>query len=133
MSTNDQPQLHEVNIGDELTEFAIAEPATAWWIPAGEWNRYEYLYNRTPLSEVAQAHTPITIRTERACTSRFHEAALVDYSAMWLRRVDGHAAEGRAVALVAGREGRARRAVRHAVAHAADRRQRRRRCTWRPT
>ena len=22
------------------------DPATAWWIPAGEWNRYEYLYNK---------------------------------------------------------------------------------------
>ena len=40
----DQPQLREVNIGDELTEFTIADPGTAWWIPGGEWNRYEYLY-----------------------------------------------------------------------------------------
>ena len=41
----DQPQLQEVNIGEELTEFAIADQGTAWWIPGGEWNRYEYLYN----------------------------------------------------------------------------------------
>ena len=31
-------------------------------IPAGEWNRYEYLYNTTPLAEVSQAHTPLTLR-----------------------------------------------------------------------
>ena len=31
----------ELIIEDELTEFAIAPPMTAWWIPAGEWNRYE--------------------------------------------------------------------------------------------
>jgi alpha-glucosidase len=85
----DQPQLKQVNIGDELTEFAVADRATAWWIPAGEWNRYEYLYNKTSLSEVSQAHTPVTIKTDRGLHIAIHEAALVDYSSMWLRRVDG--------------------------------------------
>ena len=84
-----QPALKQVNIADELTEFAIVPSATAWWIPAGEWNRYEYLYRTTPLREVSQAHTPITVRTEDGVHISFHEAALVDYSAMWLRRVDG--------------------------------------------
>jgi alpha-glucosidase len=82
-----QPSLTQVNIVDELTEFAIAEPATAWWIPGGEWNRYEYLYNKTPLTEVSQAHTPITLKTGSGVHIAIHEAALVDYSAMWLRRV----------------------------------------------
>lgn len=85
----DQPQLRDVNIGDELTEFAIADQGTAWWIPGGEWNRYEYLYRRTPLREVAQAHTPLTIRTDAGLHIAIHEAALVDYSSMWLQRVDG--------------------------------------------
>ena len=85
----DQPQLKQVNIAEELTEFAVAEPATAWWIPAGEWNRYEYLYNKTSLSELSQAHTPVTIKTERGLHIAIHEAALVDYSSMWLRRVSG--------------------------------------------
>ena len=31
-----QPQLRDTQILDELTEFAVAQPATAWWIPAGE-------------------------------------------------------------------------------------------------
>lgn len=84
-----QPGLADVRIADELTEFAVAEPATAWWIPAGEWNRYEYLYRRTPLAELGQAHTPMTIRTTGGLHVAIHEAALVDYSAMWLRRVDG--------------------------------------------
>ena len=84
-----QTAMDEVIIDDELTEFAIAAPATAWWIPAGEWNRYEYLYQRTPLGEVTQAHTPITLRTEDGLHLAFHEAALVDYSAMWLRRTEG--------------------------------------------
>ena len=82
----EQEGLRDVGIVDELTEFAVAEPATAWWIPAGDWNRYEYLYQRTPLAEVGQAHTPITVRTAGGLHLAFHEAALVDYSAMWLRR-----------------------------------------------
>jgi alpha-glucosidase len=85
----DQASLRRVNIADELTEFAVAEPATAWWIPAGEWNRYEYLYERTPATEVGQAHTPMTLRTASGVHVAFHEAALVDYSGMWLRRVTG--------------------------------------------
>jgi alpha-glucosidase len=84
-----QPGLETLNIMAELTEFAIAEPAIAWWIPGGEWNRYEYLYRKTPLSEVAQAHTPLTMKLASGVHISIHEAALVDYSAMWLRRVDG--------------------------------------------
>lgn len=84
-----QQQLREVNLVEELTEFAVAEPGTAWWIPGGEWNRYEYLYNRTPLNEVSQAHTPLTIKTGSGLHIAVHEAALVDYAAMWLRRVEG--------------------------------------------
>ncbi len=85
----DQGSLRAVNIVDELTEFAVADPATAWWIPGGEWNRYEYLYEKTPLEELSQVHTPTTFRTENGLHIAIHEAALVDYSAMWLRRVEG--------------------------------------------
>ncbi len=85
-----QPKLAQVNIVEELTEFAIADAADAWWIPGGEWNRYEYLYQKSPLSEVGQAHTPITLRTRgEGVHMAIHEAALVDYSALWLRRVSG--------------------------------------------
>ncbi len=59
-----QPALDDVQIQEELTEFAIARPATAWWIPAYEWNREEYLYSRTPLAEVGTAQTPMTLRTD---------------------------------------------------------------------
>jgi alpha-glucosidase len=85
----DQPSLKEVGIQDELTEFAVVDPATAWWIPGGEWNRYEYLYRKSKLGEVPQVHTPITLRTEQGLHIAIHEAALVDYAAMWLRRVEG--------------------------------------------
>jgi alpha-glucosidase len=83
-----QPKLVEAQIVQELTEFAIARPATAWWIPAFEWNREEYLYHRTPLSAVAVAQTPITLRTDDGVHVSIHEAALVDYAGMNLMRGD---------------------------------------------
>jgi alpha-glucosidase len=85
----EQANFSEMRIVDELTEFDVVPKATAWWIPAGEWNRYEYLYRRTPLVHVGQAHTPMTIRSNNGLHIAFHEAALVDYAAMWLRRVEG--------------------------------------------
>ena len=81
-----QPKLEQVQIAEELTEFAIARPATAWWIPAYEWNREEYLYNRTPLAEVGVAQTPITLRTADGTHLSIHEAALVDYAGMNLMK-----------------------------------------------
>ena len=85
----DQPGLREVNIGEEITEFAVADPATVWWIPAFQWNREEYLYNRTRLSEVGIAQTPMTIRTDGGLHLAVHEAALVDSSGMNLQN-EGH-------------------------------------------
>ncbi len=85
----EQENLGDVIIDDELTEFAVAPKGTAWWIPGGEWNRYEYLYNKTPIDEVGQAHTPMTLRSDDGLHIALHEAALVDYSGMWLRRVGG--------------------------------------------
>ena len=82
-----QPKLDEVQIAEELTEFAIAGPATAWWIPAWEWNREEYLYNRTSLAEVGTAQTPITLRTDEGTHVSIHEAALVDYAGMNLAKL----------------------------------------------
>lgn len=84
-----QAKLTHANIADELTEFNIAEPGEAWWDPAFEWNREEYLYNRTPIEQIGTAQTPLTVRTASGLHLSFHEAALVDYSAMNLRRVSG--------------------------------------------
>jgi alpha-glucosidase len=84
-----QARLDVVEIADELTEFAVARPATAWWIPAFQWNREEYLYHRTPLEEVPTAQTPITLRLEDGTHLAIHEAALVDYAGMNLARGEG--------------------------------------------
>jgi alpha-glucosidase len=84
-----QAGLKTVHISDELTEFVVAEPAQAWWQPAGEMMALEYPVQKTPLAEVGMANTPLTVRTAAGTHIAFHEAALVDYASMWLRRVDG--------------------------------------------
>ena len=84
-----QPNLQQARIVEELTEFAVSEAGEAWWIPGGEWNRYEYLTNHTAIDQVSQAHTVLTMRTKSGLHLAIHEAALVDYASMWLRRVEG--------------------------------------------
>ncbi len=85
----DQPDLKTVKILAEQTEFDVADNATAWWNLGGDWDQLEYLYENTPLNQVAQANTPLTIKTDKGVYIAFHEAALVDFASMWLRRVDG--------------------------------------------
>ncbi|QYJ99851.1 glycoside hydrolase family 97 protein [Shewanella psychrotolerans] len=87
-----QADLNQLNITQELTEFSIdqADKATAWWIPARGWNRYEYLYNKTPLTKIDRVHTPFTFKLDNGVHMSIHEAALVDYAAMTLdQRRDG--------------------------------------------
>ncbi|MGI8611377.1 MAG: glycoside hydrolase family 97 protein [Sphingomicrobium sp.] len=83
-----QPNLAQANITEELTQFRIAEPGEAWWSPAFESNREEYLYSRTPISGIATAQTPLTMRTASGTHIAIHEAALVDYSGMNVRQVE---------------------------------------------
>ena len=85
----EQAGLQTAKISDEITEFDIAPKGTAWWITGGEWNRYEQIYQQTPIDAVATAHTPITMRLDDGTHLSFHEAALVDYAGMWFRRVEG--------------------------------------------
>lgn len=75
-----------VEIINELTEFYFpnAEQTDAWWIPSRGWNRYEYQYNKTLLSDIDRAHTPATFRTKEGVHVSIHEAALVDFAAMTL-------------------------------------------------
>ncbi len=85
----EQDKLTTVNIGAELTEFIVADPGTAWWLPAFEYNRAEYLYNKTDIDAVGVSQTPLTMRLEDGTHLSIHEAALVDYSGMNLRRTEG--------------------------------------------
>ncbi len=85
----EQAGLQTVKIADEITEFDIVPEGAAWWITGGEWNRYEQIYQKTPIDAVATAHTPITMRLADGTHLAFHEAALVDYAGMWLKRIEG--------------------------------------------
>ena len=75
----------DVAIVDELTEFRLSGTWDAWWYPARHADRDEYLYHRGPLFEVNLAETPLTLQSSGLYLS-IHEAALVDYSSMNLRR-----------------------------------------------
>ncbi|MEO5972375.1 MAG: glycoside hydrolase family 97 protein [Sphingomicrobium sp.] len=78
------------NIAEELTQFRVAADGRAWWAPAFESNREEYLYNATPISGVATAQTPLTMVLADGTHLSIHEAALVDYSGMNVARVEGN-------------------------------------------
>ncbi|MHC4710259.1 MAG: glycoside hydrolase family 97 protein [Planctomycetota bacterium] len=80
----EQSALGAFEITRELTEFALADDARAWWIPAFEPNRYEYLYRSSPVSTLDTVHTPLTLETRDGLHIVIHEAHLVDYAAMTL-------------------------------------------------
>ncbi len=85
----EQAGFDTANIAEELTEFNLASNGTAWWVPAGDWNRYEYIYSETPVDAVPMVHTPFTAKLDSGTHVAIHEASLVDYAGMWLRRIDG--------------------------------------------
>ena len=73
---------------DEYTSFNIAEDGTSWSIPA-EFNTYELLYRTMPLSEMPDANTPMTFKTNSGVYASIHEAALTDFPEMCLKNVGG--------------------------------------------
>lgn len=78
----EQENLKTANIVEELSQFRVLGQGRAWWAPAYESNREEYLYNDTPITGVGTAQTPFTIRRDDGIHVAIHEAALVDYSGM---------------------------------------------------
>lgn len=80
------PGSGERHITDELTDFGLDQTATAWWIKAGAYNRYEYIHEETTVLDVHRAHTPFTAQLPGGPFISIHEAALVDYAGMWLNQ-----------------------------------------------
>jgi alpha-glucosidase len=74
-----------VVIVDELTEFRVSPEALAWWQPGDDAFKYETIYRQTPVADVGNAHSPLTLRLPSGLHVALHEAALVDYSAFTLR------------------------------------------------
>ena len=90
----EQAGLGEFAIMEELTEFALADDARAWWIPSNRprLDRSEMLYSSSPVSVVDSVQTPLTLETrDRRTFLVIHEANLVDYPRMFLagRRMEG--------------------------------------------
>lgn len=98
----EQPNVNEVLIANEHTEFNLTEDYKTFWIP-GDWDIYEHLYNTTKLSEIdalqyrnhsslAQTYipenavnTPVTMVGQDGTHLSFHEAELLNYSGMTLK------------------------------------------------
>ncbi|MEO7976115.1 glycoside hydrolase family 97 protein [Flavobacterium sp.] len=76
-------------IMDEKTTFNLKEDGKAWWIPAYRENRYEYLYENTPLSTLDTVHTPMTVESKSGLKLSFHEANLTDFASMTLVNTSG--------------------------------------------
>jgi alpha-glucosidase len=84
----DQPNLGAFEMTEELTEFAMADDARAWWIPSNRprLDRSEMLYSSSPVSVIDSIQTPLTMETRDGKTFVvIHEANLVDYARMNLR------------------------------------------------
>ena len=98
----EQPNLKDVLITDENTEFNLTGDHKVWWIP-GDWDIYEHLYSETRLSEIDAlskrnhenlaatyipenaVNTPVTMKTDDGLYLSFHEADLTDYAGMTLK------------------------------------------------
>ncbi|MEL6371031.1 MAG: glycoside hydrolase family 97 protein [Pseudomonadota bacterium] len=77
----------DLTITDELSQFSVGDDTTTWFTPSGEFNRYEYIYEKAPAGKVQDAHTPVTFRNTSGVHFSIHEAALVDYAGMSLQRL----------------------------------------------
>jgi alpha-glucosidase len=82
-----QAALDTFAITNELTEFAFADNARAWWIPSDRprKDRSEMLYTSSPVSVLDSVQTPLTLEsTDGGTFLVVHEAHLVDYPRMFL-------------------------------------------------
>ena len=92
-----QAGLQYFTVQDELTEFRLPANHKAFWIP-GDYDSNEYAYTTSRLNEVnttpiqaiqakAPAHriqTPLMLKSDDGLYVNIHEAALVNYPAMFL-------------------------------------------------
>lgn len=89
-----QDQLEEFELIDEETEFTLTDDHHAWWIPAYQPNRYEYLYRNSPISTISKffraVHTPLTMKTADGLYLSIHEANLTNYASMTLMPLENY-------------------------------------------
>lgn len=81
----EQSKLEYFELDDELSEFRLNTNDQAWWIPAFQDNRYEYLFSKSPIEKLNVVHTPLTVELANGFSISIHEARLVDYPSMALK------------------------------------------------
>ncbi len=98
----EQPNMQDVLITDENTQFNLTGDHKVWWQP-GDWDIYEHLYSATKFSEIDAlamrddvnlaatyipenaVNTPVTMKTTDGVYLSFHEADLTDYAGITLK------------------------------------------------
>ena len=81
-----QPDMENMIVADEITEFSVDSNSRSWSIPAYQPDRYEYDYTEHPVYSLTDSvHTPITIQTPVGYYVAIHEAALYNYGSMTLK------------------------------------------------
>lgn len=97
-----QDQLKYFTVNEEKTEFNLTGDHKTFWIP-GDYDSQEYAYNTTKFSEIAASkslyfnpnsdkipfaenavQTPLMMKTADGLYINFHEAALINYPAMYM-------------------------------------------------
>lgn len=81
-----QPEMKNMVVADELTEFSVDTNSRSWSIPAYQPDRYEYDYVEHPVYTLTDSvHTPLTIQSTSGHFLAIHEAALYNYGSMTLK------------------------------------------------
>lgn len=81
-----QPEMENMVVADEITEFSVDSNSRSWSIPAYQPDRYEYDYVERPVYSLTESvHTPLTIQTPVGHYISIHEAALYNYGSMTLK------------------------------------------------
>lgn len=85
-AVSDSGGLGDFALMNELTEFALADNARAWWIPANISvpDRQEFLYSSSPVSRLDTVNVPLTTEFTDGPVVVIHEADLEDYAGMYL-------------------------------------------------
>lgn len=75
----------EIAIADECTSFNLSPDAQSWWIPVDD-DSYEKFYEYTTVEAVDSIQTPFTIELAEDMYACIHEAALLDFPSMTLKK-----------------------------------------------
>lgn len=81
----EQENFNEFEMTEELSQFNFPGDPISWWTPQ-DFDSYESLYQRTPLSQVKAVNTPITLKLDNDIYVSLHEAALTNYAGMTLEK-----------------------------------------------